>query len=599
MATLTVQRKIACASEPQRLWCVITDTERLNRAIGLGPIRLEPNDDDSAARFIVDTVTAGFPVEYEERPYEWVENQVFTVRRNMRKGAARWLENSITLTERSDGTDVEVKLCIEPRIGILGPVIKMQMRRMVERIGDELSRIDKELMAGRSADFRMVGARLRLEELDRAVTALRARCDGSQTDAVDRLVDAVSTAADVSLDRMRPLELAEQWGLDGRTVLATCLNAVVTGLLELRWDIICPSCMTASDRLASLGDLGDAGHCQLCDIGFDLALDQSVEATFRPAPGIRELDEGPYCIGGPARTPHVVSQAIIERDGHVAMTAPQQPGAYRLFVRGGATAQIDVASDGAAELSLTTEGDAPLGEHRLAPGASIRIEQRGGSERHVKLERAGWTSRAATASLVATIPDFRRQFASEALRPGVSLRVGHVSLMFTDLTASTQLYTTVGDALAFRVVQDHFDLLEKLVDDHSGAVVKTMGDAIMAVFLSEDDALAAAATIHDRMASFRETHAEARQCFLKVGVYSGPCYAVRANGILDYFGQTVNVAARLQAEARAGELVLTAEALARSRDNGHFVDCEEMRFEAHLKGVGEVRAARVWLDRPE
>jgi class 3 adenylate cyclase len=84
---------------------------------------------------------------------------------------------------------------------------------------------------------------------------------------------------------------------------------------------------------------------------------------------------------------------------------------------------------------------------------------------------------------------------------------------------------------------------------------------------------------------------------LKVGVYSGPCYAVRANGILDYFGQTVNVAARLQAEARAGELVLTVEALARSRANGHFVDCEETCFAANLKGVGEVRAARVLLDR--
>jgi class 3 adenylate cyclase len=43
---------------------------------------------------------------------------------------------------------------------------------------------------------------------------------------------------------------------------------------------------------------------------------------------------------------------------------------------------------------------------------------------------------------------------------------------------------------------------------------------------------------------------------LKLGLYAGPCYVVTANESIDYFGQTVNCASRVQHLAESGEIVL-------------------------------------------
>jgi class 3 adenylate cyclase len=597
--TIVVERKVRCTSAPPALWCVITDTERLNRAVGLGRIDLTPNDDDTAARYIVDTVSGGFPLQYEERPYEWKENERFRVRREVRKGAVELIDNCFELEARDDGgTDVTVRITIEPRFLALSPIVKLQTARFVKRVTREIANIDASLAKGRPAGFGDDGQRIHAERLERACSRLLEQTDDAERQAAKKLRELLRTEPDAVVDRIRPFELADRWRLDDRAVLSACLNAVEAGLLELRWDLICPSCRTASDRLHALSELGDEGHCQLCDISYDLSLDRAVEATFRPAPGVRELDAGPYCTGGPARTPHVVAQAILPPGGKVVMQAPNRGGAHRLFVRGGATALIEVKQGAAHDATIDVSGVAgDMGELELAPGAEIVVRQREDAERHVKLERVGWKSRAATAAVVSTLPEFRRLFSGDVLRAGKSLKVGRVALMFTDLTASTQLYRDVGDAGAFRIVQDHFDLVAHLVAQNRGTIVKTMGDAVMAVFLAEADAIRCAAEIHRAFPSFRRERDAASDCYVKIGVYSGPCYAVTANGILDYFGQTVNVTARLQAKAGAGEIVMTEQTW--TELGVSLVEPSSIsEFEAQLKGVGTVKAVRVRIDDP-
>jgi class 3 adenylate cyclase len=224
------------------------------------------------------------------------------------------------------------------------------------------------------------------------------------------------------------------------------------------------------------------------------------------------------------------------------------------------------------------------------------VVQRGGSERHVKLERRQWPARAATAAVVSTLPEFRRLFGSDVLRQGVSLRTGRVALLFTDLTQSTALYRSMGDAKAFQLVHDHFDLVQKIVAEHHGTVVKTMGDAVMAAFVDDTDAVRAALGLHASLRAFRGDHAGFEQGYFKIGIYAGPCYCVTANGILDYFGQTVNIAARLQAQAGAGELVLAEEACEAMTRAGIIDDERLVRFAADLKGVGRLKLARLPVD---
>jgi class 3 adenylate cyclase len=313
------------------------------------------------------------------------------------------------------------------------------------------------------------------------------------------------------------------------------------------------------------------------------------------------LATGPYCIGGPRRTPHVVAQALLEPHASAELAAPAELGRYRLFLRGGATCALEIAEGGATELRVQARDGALVpATAQVAPGASIQVVHGDEYQTHVKLERMLYASRAATAHVVSTLPEFRREFSGDLLRPGTTLRVARVALLFTDLTDSTALYSRVGDAKAFKVVHEHFDLLLEIITRRRGTVVKTIGDAVMAAFVEERDAIGAAVEMLERFPTFRGGLPEADRTFLKAGVYAGPCYVVTANGILDYFGQTVNLAARLQGAAGAGEVILVDSVADEAHEQGWLGrHAPAERFDAVLKGLdGPVRVARIPVDRP-
>ena len=150
---------------------------------------------------------------------------------------------------------------------------------------------------------------------------------GSRQPLAARLCEFVQSGSDADVSRIRPLELAELWQVEGRELLAVCLSAVVSGLLDLRWDLVCPSCRTANDRQTTLSELPTSGHCQLCDLSYEIELDRAVEATFLPAPALRRAEAGPFCIGGPMRTPHVIAQAILDYFGQTVNIAARLQGA--------------------------------------------------------------------------------------------------------------------------------------------------------------------------------------------------------------------------------------------------------------------------------
>jgi hypothetical protein len=297
MATVVVERDVDCACEPHALWCIVADTDRLNRAVGLGSLELEPNDGPSSARFVVSTVSGGFPMQYEEHPFEWVENERFTVRRVLRAGMFKEIVTTFSLAAREGGgTRLTIKVVIQTKLGFLNPIVRFQLARSISRMAKEVREIDQELAAGRPAGFQLSAGHVNHEVLDRIGRELAESTPETDRNMVKRLVDMVSGASDPDVMRIRPFELAEQWRADPTEVLRACLYAALGGLFELRWDLVCPSCRTASSQLTSLADLSAHSACQLCDITFDLDLDKAVEVTFRPTKAVRHVDDGPYCV---------------------------------------------------------------------------------------------------------------------------------------------------------------------------------------------------------------------------------------------------------------------------------------------------------------
>lgn len=195
-----------------------------------------------------------------------------------------------------------------------------------------------------------------------------------------------------------------------------------------------------------------------------------------------------------------------------------------------------------------------------------------------RLPAVAWISR----------PMFRQLLGEEVLPANRSLGVGHLAVFFSDLKESTRLYRSLGDARAYALVRRHLALIEAEVEGESGSVVKAIGDGVMGVFT--DNAAALRAVLRSVQAIHRLNEEEGlvghERLHLKVGLHAGPCIVVTLNGRLDYFGSTVNIAARLSSIAD-GDEVLISDALLNSPETQQIVApyrCQEER-DVTLRGL--------------
>jgi class 3 adenylate cyclase len=156
-----------------------------------------------------------------------------------------------------------------------------------------------------------------------------------------------------------------------------------------------------------------------------------------------------------------------------------------------------------------------------------------------------------TAKRLLTNQTFRDLYRTETLDVDQRLKITSLTFLFTDLKGSTELYERVGDLVAYDLVKAHFQILHEVVASEAGAVVKTIGDAVMATFPTPDRAVAAALRMRDAL------HALDADLLLKIGIHEGPCLAVMLNERQDYFGQTVNIASRVQNLAMSRSIFAT------------------------------------------
>jgi len=604
MRAIIVTRSVDLASPPERVWPFLADTDRFNRLIGSHDVHYRPIEEGStsSARFVAETRAGGLKLVYEEFPFEWSHQRTFGVHRRMRGGAVESYTWRCTLEPTSagdgagaleGGTRATVRMEIVPRYAVFAPIAWINARLFTAKFAKLGAMVDAHVLEGAASPY--VKPASPADEQRIAAAVQRLKDDAVAPVLADKLGVLVRDAPDADLVRMRPFAFADEWGDDRREVLRAFLKGVPAGLVEMRWGIICPSCMTSSQQARALEDIKPEGHCQLCDITFDLDLDRAVEATFLPHPAVRGVPDAMFCIGGPARTPHVLVQGTVEAGATRSLDVPREPGRYRVFARGGAAATLEVDEAGAREIEVSIDSKAVHPSHlHASPGGELHVRSMCEDSRHVKIERLGFASTAATAHVVSTLGEFRTIFSSELLKRGTPLKVARAAVLFSDLTGSTALYSQVGDAAAFRLVDDHFDVLRAVVVAHDGVFVKTMGDAVLAAFVDAAQCARAAIDALERFEAFRAKEKHGDLVGLKLGLFAGACYVVTANGALDYFGQTVNVASRVQHLAGSGEIVMPGAVFESldAEDRRRLVVKE--RLEAHVKGVeGTLELVRV------
>lgn len=547
---LTAEWSWEFAVARERLWPYLADTDWVNRHAGLP--RIEARYEalpEGGARRIAWFRKGPVLIEWEERPTQWRVPEFFAVERLYTSGPLRRFANATALVALDTArTRVDVRVELEatsPVFARLLPLVARQGRRGAQRAFTLAARLAGGATFEGAGEATAQARFAALRGIDRRVAAA--------------LASHVSSADARELARMQPYALADRWNLARREVLRGCLAATRAGLFNLQWSVLCPSCRGGSPPVASLAGLRADQHCAACNLPFDAVFDRSVEVTFSAAPVRRDAGRPPlYCIANPHGSAHVLAQVTAESGGSVDFQLDLARGHYRVHC---------IGSPSVPFAALDDEPDARLsvvyGDSATPPAAAVRagivevaIANRHAFAHTVRIESATWPDTLLTAAQVTALQEFRDLFSSEVLAAGVEVGVESVAVLFSDLIGSTAMYATTGDAAAFRIVSDHFRRIREIVDQHDGAIVKTIGDAVMATFPDAVSALEAALKLDGAVADLDCIAAPLR---LRVGLHAGPCIAMNANDRIDYFGTSVNLAARMQALAGAGEVVLTQE----------------------------------------
>ena len=411
-------------------------------------------------------------------------------------------------------------------------------------------------------------------------------------DVVDMLERMVRDAPDHALNKMNALDLAASEGLAEERVIAALLNGVGLGIFEMTWNVMCPSCAGVLSANKSLKTLDRAQYnCAFCAAGYETTLDNLVEVTFTVSPRLRkiaahnpdELSVAEYyrqafwssAIDLPADLEKALEEVTLESvelpPGERAILSLQLPtGNLIVFDPVTHTAQfLHVSGEEASERQtlsvIFNKVQVPVDSVALRPGP-LRLALENRTEGRVL--PAVWMANQAlddllkrrkpilTAKRLLTNQTFRDIYRTETLAIGQRLKILSLTFLFSDLKGSTELYERVGDLVAFDLVNEHFRLLQEIIVSERGAVVKTIGDAVMATFETPDRAIAAAIRMREAMSDLGAQR-QHQSLGLKMGIHEGSCLAVTLNHQQDYFGQTVNVASRVQALAASRSIVVT------------------------------------------
>jgi len=545
-------------SPPEAIWPYAADTNRFNRDTGQPEIEMLDNIQGTKhLRMKLPIVK----VEWEEEPFEWTYPYSFGVLRTYSRGPIDEMRVQVDFNPRPEaGTRIVYQTWIKSNhilaplaipfvIGVIAKKRFEKALRSYDRMTVKTGKVGSILEPSRQRGLSS-GDRARFKSLGEVLTQ-----QGTDAKLVARLEEFLDHADDLSLQRIRPYALADHWKVNRRAVLEMFLQATRAGILDMSWDLLCPTCRGTTEGHTNLGDVRGQSHCNTCQIDFTVNFDHNIEVIFRPNPSVRPVEvEAAFCVGSPQLQPHVVMVQTISALHSLPMNLQLEPGRYTLRASNVAgSISLFADPDGTTQNDLrVTEYGWPPEQQNISLLPTLNLINATEADQTFQLERTAWSDQASTAADVTALQVFRDLFATEVVRPGEEISIGSVTLLFTDLRDSTRLYRKIGDASAFGRVREHFEVLEQAVASEGGSIVKTMGDSVMAAFRHPVAALRAVWNAQTKIAERGEP-----MLWLKVGLHKGPCIVVNLNERLDYFGSTVNITARLPGFSQGGELILS------------------------------------------
>ncbi|PIC72620.1 adenylate/guanylate cyclase domain-containing protein [Sporosarcina sp. P17b] len=578
---------------PSVVWELLANTNELNKYAGMFPVNFNQfiEEDQQLIRYADASVFNMIPLKWKEYVFEWVRYSHYSVERKYIKGpfdTVFWSIRLEPLPEEKTKIILHGDFVCRNILGpiALGAIVYPQLRNMITYA------MEFEKYKGKEKPLGKMKIDLESTRLDHAISLLR---DSFSTkEMIDALEKTIRNGSDEMVTEMQPYHWARIHHFDRFASVELFLLANAAGLLDYDWSLMCPNCRVPKGKAAALKQMTNTVHCELCGVDYELDFDRYVEMKFHVNAAIRKVDHTIYCINGPIKTPHVLGQFRISPHTNKTIHWPEFDGKLRCRVlKYNDSLEITDGMSESADITYTSEG---FIQESVSYAKQFSIHNETDKEIVVVFEKRNWNDDALTAREATSLQLFRDLLGTEVLAPGLQIGVGHMSILFTDLKDSTKLYEQIGDAKAYSDVQKHFEYLMKCIRAHKGTIVKTIGDSVMGAFTNEFDSFKAAFAIQQGIHNLNEKLSQPVQ--IKVGFHTGSVIAVNANDLLDYFGGTVNKAARIQDKSTGGDLLIHHDVYERLiNERPEIAELKSEFFTAKLNGFEEeIQLVRFIID---
>lgn len=565
-------------STPEQLWPFVSNTERLNRAIGLPAVRYTNQVIDDKVETHAHVRIAGMNMKWQEHAFEWIEARRMGILREFEKGPIKWFTSVVEFVPTVEGeTKLIHRFQVEPRNWFGKAFAKLKFGLETPRSLQKVySRIDAVLASTKGLDP-LVDA---FETTKNLSAARKARFADIVTElqnlSVDRnallqLTEFAQLTPAQEAGRIRPLHIADRLQLPFANVMEVLLRGTISGLFELKWDVICPSCRLASQTFDLLQLVSDHEHCAACNLKFEVDLRNQVEVIFAVHPQLRSVDTGKYCIGGPAHSPHVVAQTRIMPDENVQLGLALQGGSY--VVRGPQLPQplhFSVADDDITDDNFLLEESNPEVDRTAISSPQDSMQTKELQRRHwaiklaattnwkrlnarlgfgqqlielhngfdheltVRIERASPRTDAMTAAAILGLPLFRELFPSQTFGKSQLAAISVISLMQTRSPSMTDLRELIGESADSRY-HEHLRRLAELCAEYHGTWIKITDCGALMSFVNQQDAIDCAGRVASTVSDFNGQAAWKVAC----AVTTGQTQITSIAGQLDYLGMPV------------------------------------------------------------
>lgn len=549
--------KFSLPVSASEMWPYLIDTSSFNRSIGVPEMKyVEKN-----GRLYGTSKNAGILMEWEEIPWEWEFETFLGVIRVYSKGIGHVVRSKYYVQKTSAKTiDLFVYFGWIPR-GFLGKLIlplgmKQLQKDYQKGLDIILGKIDRarELKSQEIVPFSVKALDEKAMERLKDFKPKLQKLNVNQT-AVNRLFALLESGTEDDLYKLKVKKYAKDWNLKLDQVIPVFLEACRIGLLTLSWDVVCPHCKGVRKEATSLGDVPENGSCEVCDVEFSAMENEALEVSFHVHSSLAEIGKRFFCAAEPSTKQHIFLQKTLSPKETFEAKLEFPEGTYRVRKRGDKKYNRIELEKSNPNQKIAWNLSSDLGIDSSSTTSQLVLENPFSETTQVIMESKKEDQDILRPGEIFNYSEFRDIFSEESIRSGLKLDIGTQTILFTDIVGSTKFYISEGDNGAFSRIKIHFEDAFKIISGFRGTVVKTIGDSVMAAFSHPIDALEASISLQKNFEEKKDTTG----IRIRISFHQGSCLAVNLDTNIDYFGSTVNYAAKLQAMADAAEITFSEE----------------------------------------